>query len=299
MNDVSSCSRNRARAIAAVVALTLAAGGLTLSPPTAAFEAQAPPNDPLYETHQWGLQQIRATAAWPTSTGAGAVIAVVDSGIELAHEDLVTQVIPGNTFVGCGEAGCGNGDWQTGPDDPHWHGTHVAGISAAATDNGKGIAGVAPAARILPVRVLDEDGAGTTRDVADGIRWAVDRGARVVNLSLMGPSNVLLEAAVLAAAPEEEVAERVDVEAVPARVGAARAPVQAQQDLGLRAADGAVAIDHPPQRGHVLGADAAAGEDTRLDLVEAEAAADLRHRQIHHRAPEGQSAPPVMIARRD
>lgn len=119
--------------------------------------------------------------------GTGVVIGIVDSGVDLDHPDLAGKMLPGKTFLGCGQAGCGNGDWESGPKDRRKfdspHGTHVAGIAAALTDNGKGIAGVAPEAMLLPVKVLDEDG-GSFSDIALGIRYAADNGARVINLSL-------------------------------------------------------------------------------------------------------------------
>ena len=148
--------------------------------------AHAAPNDPLY-SKQWGPQQVRAEQAWAKSRGTGVVIAIVDSGVDLDHPDLATKMLTGKTFLACGKAGCGDGDWQSGPthrrksDSPH--GTHVAGIAAAVTGNGRGIAGVAPEAKLLPVKVLDEDG-GSFADIALGIRYAADRGAKVVNLSL-------------------------------------------------------------------------------------------------------------------
>jgi serine protease len=119
--------------------------------------------------------------------GTGIVIGIVDSGVDLDHPDLATKMLTGKTFLGCGNAGCGNGDWESGPEDRRQfdspHGTHVAGIAAALTGNGTGIAGVAPAAKLLPVKVLDEDG-GSFSDIALGIRYAADGGAKVINLSL-------------------------------------------------------------------------------------------------------------------
>jgi serine protease len=115
------------------------------------------------------------------------VVAIVDSGIDLDHPDLASNVLPGITFLDCGDRGCGNGDWQSGPRDQQEgepHGTHVAGIAAAATNNGEGIAGVAPSAKLLAVRVLDDEGSGTFEDIARGIRWSADHGADVINLSL-------------------------------------------------------------------------------------------------------------------
>ena len=152
-----------------------------------ASAAAAPPNDPLYASYQWGPQQIRAEQAWSTSRGAGQVIAIVDSGIDLAHPDLAGKIAGGATFTGCASTGpCGNGDWESGGaggQPPSPHGTHVAGIAAATTGNGIGIAGVAPDARLLAVKVLTEEG-GSFEEIAAGIRWATDNGADVINMSL-------------------------------------------------------------------------------------------------------------------
>ncbi|MGN9777131.1 S8 family peptidase [Micromonospora sp. H33] len=151
----------------------------------AAIPASASVNDPLYDK-QWGLRQIHAEQAWRTSTGAGVVIAVVDTGVDLGHPDLKAKLVPGATFIDCGPTSCGNGDWRGPngkPDASDEHGTHVAGIAAAATGNGVGVAGAAPDAKIMPVKVL-EAGSGSFADIAAGIRYAVDHGAKVINLSL-------------------------------------------------------------------------------------------------------------------
>jgi subtilisin family serine protease len=145
----------------------------------------AAPNDPYFGL-QWGIQQINADEAWTTSTGAGQVIAIVDAGVDLSHPDLQAKLVPGATFTGCATSGpCGNGDWRSGNTNgaPSPHGTHVAGIAAAVTGNGVGVAGVARDAQIMPVKVLTEDG-GTFEEVGAGIRWATDHGADVINLSL-------------------------------------------------------------------------------------------------------------------
>ncbi len=166
---------------AAIAAAALSAIALTASPAHAAA-----PNDPLY-AKQYGPQQVHAEQAWAISTGAGAVIAVVDTGVDLGHADLQGKLVPGATFISCNPS-CGNGDWK-GPDGVGQpadnHGTHVSGIAAAATNNGIGIAGVAPDASIMPVKVL-EDGSGAYEDIANGVRWAADHGADVVNMSLGG-----------------------------------------------------------------------------------------------------------------
>jgi subtilisin family serine protease len=151
-----------------------------------ATPAHAGLSDPLYAS-QWGPQQIHAQQAWATSTGAGAVIAVVDTGVDLTHPDLQGQLVAGATFINCNPS-CGNGNWK-GPDGigqaEDAHGTHVSGIAAAATNNGIGIAGIAPNAKIMPVKVL-ENGSGSYQDIALGVRWAADHGADVINMSLGG-----------------------------------------------------------------------------------------------------------------
>ena len=158
-----------------------AAAAIALSVTTPAHAAGTDP----YADQQFGPQQVRAQQAWATSTGKDTVIAVVDSGVDLSHPDLRRKLVRGATFVdGCAPS-CGDGDWK-GPDgepDGDEHGTHVAGIAAAATGNGIGIAGVAPDAKVMPVKVLEE-GSGSFTDIATGIRWAADHGADVVNLSL-------------------------------------------------------------------------------------------------------------------
>ena len=167
------------RALFAVAAFVLA---VTSAPAFAATPAT--PSDTLWGK-QWGPQQVRAPQAWATSTGANQIISIVDTGVDLSHPDLDGKLVAGATFAGCPNASCGNGDWDTGKDAgaPHPHGTHVAGIAAAETNNGIGIAGVAPDAKIMPVKVLGEEG-GSFEEIAAGIRWSVDHGADVINMSL-------------------------------------------------------------------------------------------------------------------
>ena len=146
------------------------------------------PSDPGFPL-QWNLQMVGAPAAWQHGTGSGVTIAVVDSGVDLTHPELKDKVIGHVTCVGSAgdESKCVDG----GQDD-NGHGTHVAGIAAATTNNGAGIAGVAPDAAILDVKVLTQscdpvmgcDATGTADDVAAGIKFAADHGASVINLSL-------------------------------------------------------------------------------------------------------------------
>ncbi|MEV4842113.1 type VII secretion-associated serine protease mycosin [Micromonospora matsumotoense] len=127
---------------------------------------------------QFQLDELNAATAWRTSTGRGVTVAVIDSGVDGAHPDLVGQVLPGMDLVS--PAG---GDEP----DPVGHGTTVASLIAGRGDDRRGVVGLAPDARILPVRVLDDENRyDDAMIVAKGVRWAVDNGARVINLSLGG-----------------------------------------------------------------------------------------------------------------
>jgi subtilisin family serine protease len=133
---------------------------------------------PLIQPQTTGGADIKATFAWDEVRGdAGTVIAVLDTGIDRTHPDLAAKIVsPGRDFA--------NDDLDA--TDDHWHGTHVAGIAAADTDNAEGIAGVAWNCRLLPVKVTDENGDGFYSWIIDGIIWAADQGAGVINLSLGG-----------------------------------------------------------------------------------------------------------------
>lgn len=146
-----------------------------------------------YYKQQWGLTKIEAERAWSVADGTDTVIAVVDTGVDFAHPDLDGKLIyysdadfvePGGTCTGSAKKRGTRSCVQDGAQDKHGHGTHVAGIAAAETHNSQGVAGAAPGARILPVRVLDAEGSGTADQVAKGIKYAADKGADVVNLSL-------------------------------------------------------------------------------------------------------------------
>ena len=138
---------------------------------------------------QWQLRKLDIAAAWRQSTGAGVTVAVIDSGVDAGHADLAGQVLPGTDLV------AGSGDGRA---DPVGHGTTVAGIIAGRKDDSRGVVGIAPDAKILPIRVLDKDNRyDDAMIVAKAVRWAVDHGARVVNLSLGGTGTSPVLAAAL------------------------------------------------------------------------------------------------------
>ncbi|WP_089157599.1 type VII secretion-associated serine protease mycosin [Micromonospora sp. NBS 11-29] len=172
--------------LAAAAALAVTAG--PLAPPARAASVAA--REPFWSAptgtfrvdlvrdEQWQLKELRAKTAWRTSTGRGVVVAVIDSGVDASHPDLAGQVLPGLDLVEPGGAR---------EPDPVGHGTTVAGLIAGRADDGRGVVGLAPDAKILPVRVLDaENRYDDALIIAKAVRWAVDNGARVVNLSLGG-----------------------------------------------------------------------------------------------------------------
>ncbi|MGP4110871.1 type VII secretion-associated serine protease mycosin [Streptomyces sp. 4N509B] len=187
------------RALSALLPTTLAlALAVGLSPGAAHA-------DSIRDQQQWALDAVNAPAAWETARGEGVTVAVLDTGVDADHPDLAGSVLEGRDFVGMG-AEPGDAEWAA-------HGTAMAGIIAGhghGAGRGDGVMGVAPAARILPVRVLLEDDdpereqAQDARGdaLADGIRWAADQGADVINLSLGDDS------ASAHADPEEDAAVR-------------------------------------------------------------------------------------------
>lgn len=131
-------------------------------------------NDPAYATYQWGLPQVHAAEAWGVTTGLASVrIAVLDTGIDTSHPDLAGKVVATANFTSSTTLG-----------DVYGHGTHVAGIAAAATNNGIGVAGLGFNSTLQSVKVLGDDGSGYLSWVASGVVWATDHGARVINMSL-------------------------------------------------------------------------------------------------------------------
>jgi subtilisin family serine protease len=149
------------------------------------------PNDARWPD-QWGPTKVSAPRAWDTARGSSSVVvAVLDTGIDFGHQDLGAASIPGYDFI--------NGDPDSA--DDHGHGTAVAGVAAARTNNNLGVAGICWTCSLMAVKVLDANGYGSTSAIARGIIWAADHGAQVLNLSLGGPSSTqtLADAAAYAA----------------------------------------------------------------------------------------------------
>ena len=148
--------------------------------------ASVEPRDPQWD-RQSGLRSVHAPAAWEMTTGSrDTVIAIVDTGVDADHPDLRGRVLRGHDFH--------NND--SNPSDDNGHGTAVAGVAAAAGNNGAGIAGMCWKCRILPVKVLNRNGSGSHSNIAAGIVWAANHGADVINLSLAstGRTNMLSDA---------------------------------------------------------------------------------------------------------
>ncbi|WP_395093716.1 S8 family peptidase [Armatimonas sp.] len=143
------------------------------------------PNDPLYDK-QWNFRMIDTEGAWERTRGKGAVVAVIDTGVSKARDFKQTTFTAGYNFV----------SKTTNADDDHGHGTHVAGTIAESTNNNEGVAGIAFEATIMPLKVLSAEGSGSSADIADAIRFAADKGANIINMSLgsMYPSDVIHEA---------------------------------------------------------------------------------------------------------
>ncbi|MEQ1569756.1 MAG: S8 family serine peptidase [Myxococcota bacterium] len=151
------------------------------------------PNDPYWQ-YQWHMQALNVDQAWKITQGQGVVVAVVDTGVS-ANDDGFFKLLRGKDFV----------DGDSNPQDENGHGSHVAGTIGQASNNGIGTVGVAPKVSILPVRVLDANGSGDNTGVAQGIIWAVDNGANIINLSLGSPVSSEAVADAVAYAYENDV----------------------------------------------------------------------------------------------
>jgi thermitase len=133
------------------------------------------PNDPKFK-YQWGLKETGFQSAWNRTRGSGVRVAVVDSGAGVRHVDLRRKVAAKRDF---------RNDDNT-VEDPNGHGTHLSGIVSARTGNKRGVAGGCPNCKLLIAKVMRSDGTGDTGDIAEGIIWSADSGAKVINLSLGG-----------------------------------------------------------------------------------------------------------------
>ena len=140
--------------------------------------------DPAFG-NSWALPKIQAPAAWDIATGDGITIAILDTGVDGTHPDLAANMLPGwNAY-----------DNNTDTSDVYGHGTKVAGTAAAVANNGAGSSGLAWNARILPVRISMPDGRAYLSDMAKGIRWAADNGARIANISYGGAESLTVQSA--------------------------------------------------------------------------------------------------------
>ncbi len=172
--------------------------------PNLVRQVQWTPNDPYYSSFSswgqgyddlWGLKKLETTSAWDITRGAGVVVAVVDTGVDYNHVDLAANIwtnpgeIPGNSIDDDGNGfiddvrGWNFSAENNNPYDGHGHGTHVSGTIAAIGDNAVGIVGVAPLAKIMPVKGLSDEGGGTSFGLIQAIKYAVDNGADVINNS--------------------------------------------------------------------------------------------------------------------
>ena len=146
-------------------------------------------NDP-FRSYQWSLDKVGADAAWLKSTGVGAIVAVIDTGVAVSTVDGITSLLAGWDYV--------NND--ANPTDDNGHGTHVANTIGEKTNNGVGCAGLAYGASILPIKALDATGSGFTSNVILGVDYAVQHGADVINMSLGASTSSTSEASAMLAA---------------------------------------------------------------------------------------------------
>jgi thermitase len=153
-------------------------GKVAYAEPDFLAQAVGSPDD-LYFGRQWGLTRVEAPQAWEVTTGSSQVnIAILDTGVDLDHPDLAAKLISNINFTTSATV-----------DDVHGHGTHVAGIAAAITNNGIGVAGLGYTSTIMNVKVLSDSGSGYYSWIVWGIAWAADNGAEVINMSLGGSSS--------------------------------------------------------------------------------------------------------------
>ncbi len=178
--------------------------------PNYEYKTTMAPNDPYYSStgswgqsydDLWGLKTINASTAWDTTQGEGVVVAVIDTGIDVAHSDLANNIwVNSAEIAGNGVDDDGNGyiddinGWDfayddSSPDDLHGHGSHCAGIIAAVGNNGIGVIGVAPNAKLMALKGLNDEGVGYSSDLISAVYYAVDNGANVISASFGGSAN--------------------------------------------------------------------------------------------------------------
>ncbi|MDG4778830.1 type VII secretion-associated serine protease mycosin [Micromonospora sp. WMMD961] len=200
-SSATPASRHTTLAVLSGILAVLLGTGMVAPPPANAAPSSCGPEgeEGLAET-PWALRRLEPSSAWPLSRGAGVTVAVIDSGVSATHPLLSGQVLEGRDFNGLPA--------NKGQCDLVGHGTMIAGIIAGREGTGVPFSGIAPAARILPIRVLpdlrDTDDPQLPKQIAAAIDWAVEQGADVINLSLTtipGPE--------LTAAVERALAERV------------------------------------------------------------------------------------------
>ncbi|GIE77648.1 hypothetical protein Aph02nite_35980 [Actinoplanes philippinensis] len=172
---------DKASAIELVEKAQKADGAVGVEMDAPVYALDAPTGSDPSRAQQWDLPKIRTVEAWQKSTGAGVTVAVIDSGVDSTHPDLAANVLSGFDATT---------DREGPTTDRHGHGTHVAGTIAAVTGNAVGVSGFAPNVKILPVKVLGDNGSGNMSDTAQGITWAADHGAQVINMSLGGTQQV-------------------------------------------------------------------------------------------------------------
>ena len=253
-------SRGAQRIGAAALAGLIAAG----TPATAAAAAPARlPAGPVtsltapitsgdaVRADQWHLGALKLADAWNYASGAGVTVAVIDSGVDAHHADLEGQVLPGLDLVDK------SGD---GASDPVGHGTSVSAFIAGRSDDQAGVIGIAPKAKILPVRVLDEKNRyDDALIVARGVRWAVDNGAKVINLSLGGSGS----SATLAAAIDYAFAK--DVVVIACTGNATGTSTRKSTNVGVwypAREPGVIAVGGTERDGEGLWADSIRGNET-------------------------------------
>jgi len=163
-------------AVASALAALRADPRVEFVEPNRHYHLLSTPNNPLFSS-QWNMRQIHAPEAWDIGTGgADVVVAVLDSGIDPSHPDLQGRVVPGRNVR----------ERNSNTQDDIGHGTHVAGVIGALGNNGVGVAGLSWAVRLMPIKITDRFGDASIVAAADGIRWATEHDAKIINLSLGG-----------------------------------------------------------------------------------------------------------------